>query len=264
VRLAGLQIPLNEMGAFDLLAWQFLWAGGLWIGAGRPENIFKVLTSKIGVIVALLVAAVFFLLRHPFLNLQFGGEIWSGLTDKWHLGALRLLDFSSFVILFAVSRPWLARWLTISPLLLLGKASLEVFCAHLLFCFAALSFVNEGTRLPPSMQDAFVGSTMTGLYIVARLFVNARAGAPRNKACSPHSAVLQTFLWVSEQSRRMGRRGVPLPCARHMLSKHVFPAASISSSLGMQAQVPFNTHGISFAHTEQVFTPRDGGALTIC
>jgi hypothetical protein len=41
VQITGLQIPLNEMGAFDLLGWQFLWIAGLWIGAGRPENIFK-------------------------------------------------------------------------------------------------------------------------------------------------------------------------------------------------------------------------------
>jgi hypothetical protein len=99
VQLTGLQIPLNEMGAFDLLAWQFLWAGGLWIGAGSPESIFKVLTSKIGVIAVLLVAAAFFLFRHPSLNVQFDGELWSGLIDKWHLGALRLVDFSSFAIL---------------------------------------------------------------------------------------------------------------------------------------------------------------------
>jgi OpgC protein len=61
-------------------------------------------------------------------ELQFDGALWSRLIDKWHLGALRLLDFSSFAILFAVIRPWLARWLTIAPLLLLGKVSLEVFC----------------------------------------------------------------------------------------------------------------------------------------
>jgi hypothetical protein len=187
VQLTGLQIPLNEMGAFDLLAWQFLWAGGLWIGAGRPESIFKVLTSKMGVIAALLVAAAFFLLRHPILNVQFYGELWSGLVDKWHLGTLRLLDFSSFAILFAAGRPWLARWFTISPLLLLGKASLEVFCAHLLFCFAALSFVKDGTGLPVWIQSAFIGTTLIGLYIVARLFVNARirsrtASAPSSRS----------------------------------------------------------------------------------
>jgi hypothetical protein len=175
------------MGAFDLLAWQFLWAGGLWIGAGRPESIFKVLTSKMGVIAALLMAAAFFLLRHPILNVQVDGELWSGLIDKWHLGTLRLLDFSSFAILFAAGRPWLARWFTISPLLLIGKASLEVFCAHLLFCFAALSFVKDGTGLPAWIQSAFTATTLIGLYIVARLFVNARirsrtASAPSSRS----------------------------------------------------------------------------------
>jgi hypothetical protein len=174
------------MGAFDLLAWQFLWVAGLWTGAGRPENIFKVLTSKMSVIAALLVAAAFLLLRHPILNVQFDGKLWSGLIDKWHLGALRLLDFSSFAILFAVTRPWLARWFTISPLLLLGKASLEVFCAHLLFCFAALSFLKDGTELPAWIQAAFILTTLIGLYIVARLFVNARTRAPRNKTRLPH------------------------------------------------------------------------------
>jgi len=43
---AGFQIPLNEMGAFDLLAWQFLWAVGLWIGADCPASVSNVLTSK--------------------------------------------------------------------------------------------------------------------------------------------------------------------------------------------------------------------------
>jgi hypothetical protein len=173
VHAAGLQIPLNEMGAFDLLAWQFLWAVGLWIGVGSSASVFKVLTSKMSVIAAVLVAAFFFL-RHPILHVHFDGWLWSGLLDKWRLGVLRLLDFSSFAILFAVSRSWLARWLTIAPLVSLGKASLEVFCAHLLFCFAALSFAGDGTGLPAWMQSALVSTTLIGLYLVARLFVNPR------------------------------------------------------------------------------------------
>src|SRR5438477_10213685 len=104
VRSAGFQIPLNEMGAFDLLAWQCLWAIGLWMGTGSPNGFFKVLISKVCVIAALLVAATFFLLRHSLLHVQFHGALWGGLIDKWHLGALRLLDFSAFAILFAVSR----------------------------------------------------------------------------------------------------------------------------------------------------------------
>src|SRR6266403_3183460 len=172
VHSAGLQIPLNEMGAFDLLAWQFLWAVGLWIGAGRPGGIFKVLTSKMVVIPALLAAVLVFLLRHPVAHVQLNGALWSGLIDKWHLGAVRVLDFSCFAILFAAGRLWLARWLTIPPLVVLGKASLQVFCAHLLFCFAALSFVGDGTGLPAWMQSVLIATTLIGLYMLARLFVN--------------------------------------------------------------------------------------------
>ena len=175
VEFAGVRIPLNEMGAFDLLAWQFLWAVGLWVGAGCPGNVFNVLTSKMSAIAALLVTAAFLLLRHPFLHVQFDGALWLGLIDKWHLGALRLLNFSSLAILFAVSRSWLARWLTIAPLVALGKASLEVFCAHLLFCFVALSLVKDGT-LPVWMQSVLIATSLIGLYSVARLSVHPRSG----------------------------------------------------------------------------------------
>jgi hypothetical protein len=173
VELAGVRIPLNEMGAFDLLAWQFLWAVGLWIGSGSAGSSFKVLTSKISVIAALLVAAAILLVRHPILHTQLDGLPWAGFIDKWHLGALRLLDFSSLAILFVVSRSWLARWLTISPLVVLGKASLEVFCAHLLFCFVALSLVKDGT-LPVWMQLVLIATSFMGLYTVARLSMHSR------------------------------------------------------------------------------------------
>ena len=173
VELAGMRIPLNEMGAFDLLAWQFLWAVGLWIGSGSAGSSFKVLTSKISVIAALLLAAASLLLRHPILHTQLDGLISAGFIDKWHLGALRLLDFSSLAILFVVSRSWLARWLTISPLVVLGKASLEVFCAHLLFCFVALSLVKDGT-LPIWMQLVLIATSFIGLYTVARLSMHSR------------------------------------------------------------------------------------------
>src|ERR1700689_4687386 len=31
-------IPLNEMGSFDLWAWQFLWIGGVWLGVRGAQN----------------------------------------------------------------------------------------------------------------------------------------------------------------------------------------------------------------------------------
>ena len=32
------RIPLNEMGSFDLWAWQFLWIGGVWLGVRWAQN----------------------------------------------------------------------------------------------------------------------------------------------------------------------------------------------------------------------------------
>ena len=133
-------------------------------------------------IAALLASAAFFFLRHPIVHVQFDGALWSGLVDKWHLGALRVLDFSSLAILFVAGRSWLARWLTIPPLVSLGKASLQVFCAHLLFCFAALSLVGDGTGLPAWIQSALIATTLIGLYMVAGLSAHPRGNinvAPR-------------------------------------------------------------------------------------
>lgn len=170
VRLTSVDVPLNEMGAFNLLAWQFLWIIGLWVGIGAPEGMGKVLTSKPGVTLAVILAATFFLLRHPILHGELNNALWSGLLDKWHLGGLRLLNFVSFAVIFTASRSWVARWLTISPLVSLGKASLEVFCVHLLFCFAALSLVGDGTDVPAWVQSALIAITLAGLFVVSRLF----------------------------------------------------------------------------------------------
>jgi hypothetical protein len=63
-------------------------------------------------------------------------------------------------------------WLTISPLVSLGEASLEVFCAHLLFCLAALSLVEDGKGLPAWIQSALMATGLIGLYRVARLSVH--------------------------------------------------------------------------------------------
>jgi hypothetical protein len=67
-------------------------------------------------------------------------------------GALRMLDLSSLAILFAASRSWLARWLTVSPLVSLGGASLQVFCAAsavllhgAFFCRGRKRFARMGT-----------------------------------------------------------------------------------------------------------------------
>ena len=108
------------------------------------------------------------------------------LFDKWQLGALRLLNFATLGILFAALRPHVAGPLARTPLAVLGKSSLEVFCVHLLFCFAALSLVGDGTGAPLPQQVAIVVTTLSGMYAVAYL-----RSRPKNQF-SPAPARLAT------------------------------------------------------------------------
>jgi hypothetical protein len=140
------------------------------------------MTSKSSASVALLLAAAFFLLRHSILRVQFDTALWSALIDKWSLGALRLLNFSSFALLFAVTQTRLAHWITVPTLVSLGKASLEVFCAHLLFCFGVLAVVGDGAGLARSIQVGLISVTLIGLYIVARLCEKPKKSAGASSA----------------------------------------------------------------------------------
>jgi len=62
---------------------------------------------------------------------------------------------------------------------MIGKASLKVFTAHLLFIFVALTLVNDGTDLGLGSQAALITITLFGLYLVA--LVSERAARPRQQ-----------------------------------------------------------------------------------
>jgi hypothetical protein len=171
VHWTGLTVPLQNMGAFNLYAWQFLWAAGLWFGMGAPERVFERLTSRWTVVAAVGIAAVFFVMRYQLLPMFAAhpvdqGSAWM-LFDKWHLGVLRVINFGALAILFAAARPHIARWLAIEPLVVLGQSSLEVFSVHLLFCFGALAWVGNGEGAPFRNQISIIVITFTGLYILA-------------------------------------------------------------------------------------------------
>ena len=68
-----------------------------------------------------------------------------------------------------------AKWAATAPFVTLGKASLEVFCAHLLFCFAALALVGDGAGLTTMPQVAIIACSLLGLYLVAAVSVRRQA-----------------------------------------------------------------------------------------
>src|SRR6202790_872009 len=64
MRFIPTRIPLNEMGSFDLWAWQFLWIAGIWFGARWAHDRLPLeIWAKRAVIPAAMLVIVFFVLR---------------------------------------------------------------------------------------------------------------------------------------------------------------------------------------------------------
>lgn len=142
----GLDLPVSETGAFSLLAWQFLWVGGLWLGALKAADAKGLTAPGWAVMPALAVAAVCLVWRHVAGQVPFpgpGGHEINVLFDKWQLGPLRLVNFLALLVLVLRFGPSLGRHVPLSALARLGAASLPVFCAHLVVCLLALATLGD-------------------------------------------------------------------------------------------------------------------------
>jgi hypothetical protein len=174
VAMTGLPVPFRETGAFETFAWQFLWIFGLWLGsmhARTPAGERRAIPSWL-LFGAAVVAATFFIWRHIVGLSPFpAGNPLNLLFDKWHLGVLRLLNFFSLAVLVIYFSPWLKAHLPRIRLLeTLGRASLSVFCAHLVIVLMVLTVLGEPSPDRPLWMDLllYAGSILV-LYVVARL-----------------------------------------------------------------------------------------------
>ncbi len=165
----GLQIPLNEMGSFDLWAWQFQWLIGLYLGVRWAKQDLPIENwARRFTIPALCIVPVLLALRFAVGNgIELGNfEI---CFDKWHLGVVRLIDFAAIATLLVRFQSFL-KPLAIRPLVLLGQSSLQVFCSHLFFCFLGLAMMGEAERVTGWEQLALVGATFGGMLLTAKIF----------------------------------------------------------------------------------------------
>ncbi len=182
-------MPLRyqDMGAFEILAWQFLWVLGLWMGEqhsapGHQPTRFPRWLLR----VALLFALCAFFWRHAVGQSPMpAGSAINLMFDKWHLGPLRLINLLALLALVMYFAPWLKahlpRW---RPLETLGKAALPVFCAHLVVALLALAMFGATNPDRPWSVDLlilFVG--FYALWAVARVSVaHDRRVAQRRQA----------------------------------------------------------------------------------
>jgi hypothetical protein len=173
-RFVGVRIPLNEMGSFDLWAWQFWWLIGIWFGVRWAQGNLPVENWARRVLAPSVVIACAFLgLRYAISSgLELRG--WEGLFDKWHFGVLRIVN-SAAVAAILVHFQSLLKPLVVRPLVLLGQSSLQVFCTHLLFCFAGLTLMGNATMLGGWRQFALLITTLAAMLLTAKVFAKSEA-----------------------------------------------------------------------------------------
>ena len=198
----SLSVPLHEMGAFNPWAWQFLWVLGLYFGVrwAKDELPASEWARRLW-IPAACVAVLLFSLRYAELFGLLNLSNYSAFLDKWHLAAIRLINFPAIVVLVLRFQPvlkrfaiqWFVRPLARS-LVTLGQASLQVFCAHFLFCFVALGLVGDGASLTGWSQIVMAAITFSALLLLAKFSQMRR---------DPYSrANLVNFTWSYAQSHR--------------------------------------------------------------
>jgi len=182
IRIFDLHIPLNEMGAFNLWAWQLWWLVGLWLGVRWAKGDLQLEAwAKRMMVPAAIVAACFLVLRYAQMAdiLEFGK--FGVLLDKWDFGIVRMIDFTAVATL-AIRFRSLLKPLAIQPLVIMGQASLPVFCVHLLCVFLALTIMGNKPIVGGWQSVVVVLTSLSALLLTAKIAVARRAKAKARHA----------------------------------------------------------------------------------
>ena len=193
VRITHLQIPLQETGAFNLFAWQAIWLLGMWIGAESADTSpdggmpFRKL-PRYAYLIAAAVCLFFLGVRHEWLGPHLTQQTLGIQLDKWQLGPYRMVNLIAFsIVLYGLRKP-VKRIVLIEPFLTLGKASLEVFCAHIVFVFIALALLyGEFTQLNGTLAVIVLIFTFAGLFLVALREIRTKQNEATARSAPPLS-----------------------------------------------------------------------------
>ena len=184
VPLTGVHFPMEAGGSFDMFAWQLLWIGGLWVGSRHHPAAVRAATSPRALAAAAAIAAAFFLWRHNAAAWTALGGFYP-LVDKWQLGALRLLNFAALALVVTHTVLPLLSWLQLNVFTLLGRASLQVFCAHLIVCVASLALIADDDTPLGLPQEAVSLALMLVVMILVAKRSAAAARAPNAATSAP-------------------------------------------------------------------------------
>jgi hypothetical protein len=175
VSIFGPKVPQSSTGAFDLFGWLLLWMVGLALGTMYGESLASdEVKDGIHIPAGLLaasfsVAAVLFTLRYFRTDQWLDPNVYGWLIDKWHLGPVRILNFSALAILLVKYGTRIASIRIFPPLALLGRASIEVFSVHVLCCLGADALSHQADPdLPWWQQILVLVVTISAMFATAR------------------------------------------------------------------------------------------------
>ena len=194
-------------GSFNLLAWQFLWFGGVALGeCSRRAQILAPRFRKFFFVAVGGFVLVGFCARHGMIpGLAVNPQIYLWM-DKWTLGPLRLLNFAAWIVLLLAWNPQPPAWL-LEPLATWGRHSLAVFALHLplVVCAAA------GIQLFPMTS---LEQTLLGLSVIG--------------------AICLWVAWLERnvKSRRQRSDWSRQSWVRRLLNRELFPTTSNQLSAG--------------------------------
>ena len=159
---ASKDLPFVQLGPFDLLAWQLLWVGGLFLGQRFLEN--KSLLSMPHLLRPLLALLAIAFLFWRWIPIESGADPISQtwLFDKWHLGALRLINFAAAASVAATFLKYLNRWeAPMRPFLLIGRHILPVFCSQICLSVLLIGRTESGLTVEPITSALVICQLLT-------------------------------------------------------------------------------------------------------
>src|SRR5882762_9587134 len=80
--------------------------------------------------------------------------------------------------------------LAVRPLVMLGQASLQVFCVHLLFTFAGLTLLGNATMLTAWQQVALLAATLGAMLLTAKIFSKSEAKVEKKGDSAPAEEIV--------------------------------------------------------------------------
>jgi hypothetical protein len=185
--LLGVRIPISELGSFDLWAWQLLWMLGLWCGVRWAKGDWAVESwaHRITIPAALIVLGLLALRYAVWAGMPLGA--FDVLFNKWHFGAVRIIDFACVAAVLIRFQSMVKPLALFRPLIMLGQSSLQVFCVHLLFCFAGLTLLGSAPMLKGWQQVALIAVTLSAMLLTAKVFAKSEGKTESSSETKPQT-----------------------------------------------------------------------------